>query len=301
MLQKKDEGMIYIVVLLASLCMPISLHAISMVYNFRIAQITKQPLHDNPNLKNHTFIALPFDLYQKKYNDIVQNFAGSLGAFIYNYEPYYARVDAAVSHVYQHGGAVPSFSDVQTDDILCTVGRNFEVNQRNTITLSGLFGVPTHQVLRLKHVDFGYGQVGTGIQLDGSYAFHHENAFLWGARYIYFIPRHATDTLHHNYKFTIGNVADVLLAYKQNWNKHGIECGYTNRVQFGSAIHPYVPDLATQTNYIRNSVYAVYKYKFFIRDMANRLLFNISYGFENKNPVHNRQIFTFWGSWSINF
>ena len=293
--------MLYYIFLCLSIFTPLPLHAISMVYNFRIAQITKQPFHERPRLQKHTLILLPFEQYQQKYNTLVQNFGGGLGSFIYNYKAYYGRIDGAVSHVHQQGNHTPSFSDIQTDDILCTIGRNFEINTRNTLTVSGLFGLPTHSVLRLKHADFGYGQVGTGIQLDGSHTLQRHNALLWGTRYIYFIPRNTIDTLGQAYNFTIGNVADLLVAYKQDWNKHGLECGYTARMQFGAFIAPHVPDIVTETNYIRNSFYTVYKYRFFIRNTQNRLLFNIAYGFENSNPTHNKHIVTVWGSWSINF
>ena len=41
-----------------------SLFSISMVYNFRIAQITKQHIFEGPNEKNNAFIALFFDQFR---------------------------------------------------------------------------------------------------------------------------------------------------------------------------------------------------------------------------------------------
>ena len=52
------------------------LSAVSIVYNFRIAQITKQPLAENER-DQRLAIILPFDQFQKKHYGVFQNFAGS--------------------------------------------------------------------------------------------------------------------------------------------------------------------------------------------------------------------------------
>ena len=46
--------------------LPYTLFPISEVYNFRIAQITKQPIAENKH-KEHIAILLPFDQIKKKY------------------------------------------------------------------------------------------------------------------------------------------------------------------------------------------------------------------------------------------
>lgn len=279
-----------------------SLAAISIVYNFRIAQITKQPIFQKTNDKNHTLVALFFDQYRKKYNGTRQNFIGALGSYIYDFEPYYFRTDLAGSHIKETVNNVITFSGTEMDDILFTVGRNFKINKHATATLSGLFGFPTHQIFRLQHIDFGYSQIGTGIQLDGSYELNSISSLLYGARYIYFIPRTALDDLEKKYTFTLGNVTDLFFAYKGSWQKHGLEAGYTARQRFGAQIHPHLDDIIRKTNYIRSNFYFVYKYKFRINDLPSRLLFNISYGFDHRPKVFgNKYIITLWASWNLNF
>src|SRR5205085_670436 len=78
-----------------------SLFGISIVYNFRIAQITKQPLDGMLSEKKHMTIGLLFDQYQKKYNGTQQNFAGGLASYIYESRPYYLSIDGAVSHIHE--------------------------------------------------------------------------------------------------------------------------------------------------------------------------------------------------------
>lgn len=257
-----------------------SLPAISMVYNFRIAQITRQPIFDKVTQKKSTIVALIFDQVRKKYNGTRQNFAGELSSFIYDFKSYYVRADFAFAHIHEKNINQSSFSDTETDDILFTAGRNFTLNQENTMTLSGLFGVPTHAIYRLKHVDFGYSQIGIGFQLDGLHIVSPHTNFVYGARYIYFVPRKADDACKRKYHFTIGNVGDLLFALRNKYKEHhGFELGYTLRSRFGAQICPNLDDIVKKSNYLRSNYYIVYKYKFLIGNIPNRLLFNCSYGF----------------------
>jgi len=276
--------------------------AISIVYNFRIGQATKQPI-SGESRKKHSVVTLVFNQYQKKYNEISQNFAGGFASFIYTFDAYYFRTDVSAAHIHSANAQhKTTLSATQTDDILFTLGRNFKIKDKAILTASGLFGVPTHKINSLQHVDFGYGQVGTGIQLDGSYALNQKSSFLYGARSIHFFARSAKDTLCQNYRFTIGNVGDLLAAYKYNRTKHGLETGYTMRSQFDAAICPTLADVVKKTNYLRSSFYFIYKYKFAINNTENRLLFNISYGFDHKPKFYgNKYIITLWGSWNISF
>lgn len=273
-----------------------------MVYNFRISQITKQPIADRQSTGKNTLMALIFDQFQKKYNGTRQNFAGGLGSYIYETEPYYLRTDFAAAHIKEKTDNDITFAGAATDDILFTFGRNFTTSTQSLITLSGLFGIPTHNISTLRHVGFGYGQVGIGLQFDGSYQLQAADALLYGTRYIYFVPRKTTDNLSNTYTFSIGNIIDLLLAYKHAWQKHGLEFGYTARFDFGAHITPNFDDIVAKTNYIRDSFYFVYKYKFLINNTPNRLLFNIAYGFEqHPKDFSNKYIITLWGSWSVNF
>jgi len=276
--------------------------AISIVYNFRIGQVTKQPI-SGASRKKHSVVALIFNQYQKKYSGLHQNFAGGFASFIYTFGPYYFRTDVAASHIHETTALhETTFSGTETDDILFTLGRNFKIKDKAILTVSGLFGVPTHKIHALQHVTFGYGQVGTGIQLDGSYALNQKSSFLYGARSIYFFNRRAKDTVCQNYTFTIGNVGDILAAYKHNRTKHGLETGYTLRSEFGAHACPTIADFSKKTNYLRSSFYFIYKYKFFINNIENRFLVNISYGLDHKPKIYgNKYIITLWGSWNISF
>lgn len=279
------------------------LRAISIVYNFRIAQITKQPIFEENNTQHHSVIALLFDQYQKKYHgDSTQNFAGGLSAYIYNARSYYFRVDTAASHIHSTTNHITTFSGIKTDDILITIGRNFKLNALNSTTFSVLFGMPTHCPNILKHTDFGYGQVGTGVQIDGSYDLQHKNHFLYGLRYNYFVPRTARDEQNNKYRFTIGNIGDLLFGYKHNWTHHGLEFGYTQRWDFGAAIRPHLDDIVKKINYTRSNFYFVYKYIFSINNLEHRFLFDVSYGFDQKPKKYgNKYIITVWGAWNIRF
>lgn len=277
--------------------------SISMVYNFRIAQVTKQPIFPHATGRDHSVVALLFDQYRKKYDCIYQNFIGGLGSYIYNFDPYYVRVDGAVSHIHeQNSEHVTTFAGTETDDILFTCGRNFILNQHNEITLSGLFGVPTHRIYRLQHIDFGYSQVGLGIQLDGSAVLSDTNIFLYGARYIYYIPRTALDPECLKHRFTIGYIADVLFADKNTWGKHGLEYGYTLRARLGAHSQPNYDEIVQKTNYLRSNFYIIYKYRFLVKNVSHRFLFNIAYGFDHFSKVYgNKYIITLWLSWNVRF
>jgi len=276
---------------------------VSMVYNYRIAQVTTQSISQS-NHKNHTIVALLFDLYQKKYNNQTrQNFAGGLGSFIYDFDPCYFRIDFAACHVHETVNHKTTLSDTQTDDILFTLGGSVMKNTNTTIALSGLFGIPTHKIFTLQHLDFGYAQVSTGIQVDGTHILNGTGSSAeWGARYIYFIPRTAQDNLCNNHNFSIGNIIDLLFAYKKDWLKHGLELGYTARFDFGAFSHPKFDDIVESVQYNRSTFYGVYEYKFSINDMASRLLFNISYGFDTSPKTFgNKNIVTLWAAWDLNF
>ncbi len=280
---------------------PRPVSAISMVYNFRIAQITKQAIFAESKQKNHT-VALLFDQWRQKYNGTHQNFVGGLGSYIRDVSPYYFRVDFAAAHIHENEQCTTTFSGTETDDLLFTLGRNFKINDHAWITLSGLFGVPTHRLYRLQHIDFGYSLVGGGIQLDGGYDWNDVDTLLYGARYIHFVPRLGLDPECERHRFTFGNIGDLFLAHKRSWERCGLEFGYTFRARFGAQVCPSYDEIVTKANYVRSNFYGVYKHKFFIHDIPNRLLFYISYGFDHSPKVYgNKYIVTLWTSWNISF
>lgn len=292
-------------VLSLSCSLSLSLHVagISVVYNFRIAQLTRQPIYPESNHRHHSVIALPFYLLYKKYSGPVQNYTGGLASYIFDHSNFYIRIDAAASSIRAKTDQTVTFSGAAMDDILLTAGYDIKFEKHHTAaTFSGLLGIPTHRVHILRHPDFGYGQVGLGLQADGLYNFNHISSFIYGARYIYFIPKTAYDTDYEKHTFSIGNIGDILIALKNNWDHHGFELGYTVRFDFGAVCYPTLDDTIKKTNYIRSDFYAVYKYRFKIHDSANRLQFNIGYGFDHTPKYYgNKYILNLWASWRIHF
>ena len=273
-----------------------------MVYNFRIGEVTKQPIAEKSKAKNHKVLALFFNQYRKRYTGMQQNFLGGLSSYIYDFKPYYARIDGAVSYIQERTDHTTTFSGTKVDDILFTLGRNFEINKRTLCTLSGLFGIPTHPVYQLKHSDFGTGQVGTGLQFDGSYKFTHRDSLILGSRYLYFIPRHAYDILHVKYKLPGSNVIDTLFAYRNIQKNHGFELGYSWGALFTSNNSSEFSEKFGSLNSMRHSFYGVYGYRFFINTISNKLLFNISYGFDQMSKLYGSKIIlSFWAAWNIGF
>lgn len=293
-------------ILLISIFVNTTLSAISIVYNFRVAQITKRAFVEHEHKTDpFTVTLLTFEQYQERHQDeITENFIGNLGAFVYDFgASSYVRIDSAISYINQKTDQTTTFSDMQTDDILLTIGHNFMPTSGSKVTFSGLFGIPTHQIYALQHVALGYGQIGAGLQLDGLYRLSNHIDFLWGTRYLYFAPQIAQDPNNNAYTFSIGNIADILLGLKRNWQStSSLEGGYTARWNFGAQISPHLDDITSKINYSRNSFYLVYKYKFQTRRVMHRLLFDVGYGYDRKTCKYGyKRIATCWVSWSINF
>lgn len=278
--------------------------AISVVYNFRIAQITKQPLNKPDSHRRKVINILPFNTYLKKYcGGIRQNFAGCLGSFIYNLDHYYIRADIAFAHINQTANHISTFSGTHTDDILFSGGREFEVSEQTKLNVSGLLGFPTHNSYSLQHIALGTGQIGTGIQFDGSTKFYNQAKFIYGTRLLYFIKGIAQTTAGKEYLFTAGKLADILVALSNRWGQHhGLEGGYTVRWLFDSQICPKLENILDQTNFRGNSFYLTYKYGFETDRTSQRLLLTVGYGFDGKPKLYGyKNIVTVWAAWAVNF
>ncbi|MDR3646988.1 MAG: hypothetical protein P4L22_05615 [Candidatus Babeliales bacterium] len=280
-----------------------NLLSVSMVYNFRIAQITKQFNLENEE-NNTTIIALLYDEFFKKSTGETQNFAGPFGTLIFKHESFYLRMDTAYAHITNKKDNLITYSGNQTDDILFTLGYNFYKKHHHLMTFSGLFGLPTHKIHALQHTDFGYAQNSFGLQFDGSYSYNQDrkNILLYGARYIRFIPRIANDINDTKYKFSTGNLVDLFIANKNTFGNHGLEYGYTLKFDFGAKVYPNFSNIIEKINYIRSNFYAVYKYNFKIKDIENKLFLNLGYGFDHvPKTFGNKYIITLWGAWNITF
>ncbi|MBP9764774.1 hypothetical protein KBD08_00375 [Candidatus Babeliales bacterium] len=279
------------------------LAAVSIVYNFRIAQVTRQPIAAHTQKRPNSLSVLLFDFFQKtRTQNIRENYIGGITTYNRNFaEKYYLRTDFACAHTHQTIKQKTTANVTETDDILFTVGRNILAHEKLKVSISGLFGIPTHAVHTLQRVGFGTGQVGVGVQLDGLYHLKQKVDFLWGTRYNYFIPRNAFDAQCNSYKFTIGSIADILIAAQtSNPLSHGLEGGYAARWGFGIKATPTIAQLDS-FNYMRNNFYLVYKYTFLRQRFAHRLLLNISYGYDVKPERLGYNAVMIWGSWGVAF
>lgn len=279
-----------------------SLLAISVVYNFRIAQITRKPITQKTENKPDSVAPLIFDFFQKMKNfNVRENYAGGLVTYNHNFTHDFFRADFAVAHAGRKVDNVQTVDVTESDDILFTAGHCIIHNPNAMVTLSGLFGIPTHSVFTLERIGFGTGQVGLGVQLDGLHKFTKNSDFLWGTRYNYFIPRTAFDVNNNPYQFTVGSIADLLIGFQTSKPLgHGVEGGYSTRWGFGIESSPKILNL-DQFNYIRNSFYLVYKYTFLTPRVAHRLLLTASYGFDSKPKLYGFNAVMVWGSWGIAF
>lgn len=289
-------------ILLKTLISCASVSAITVVYNFRIAQVTREPIVQQSDTKPDSVDLLIFDFFQKMKNfDVRENYAGGLITYDHNFTHNYFRADFAVAHASQTVDKAQTADVIEPDDILFTAGHCIIHNKNTMITLSGLFGIPTHSVYTLERIGFGTGQVGIGVQIDGLHAVKKYADFLWGARYNYFIPRTAFDASGSVYTFSVGSIADIIVALQSNSPLgHGIEGGYSGRWGFDINATPTIANL-DQFNYMRNNFYLVYKYTFLGKRVAHRLLLNISAGFDSKPQLYGYNAVMVWASWGIAF
>ena len=306
---KKNQPKIIPIMLLLALF--IHTTSFPIVYNFRVAQITRRPIDKHNKNKNarrtpYSFSTLTFAQFQKRYvGDIFENVIGNYNAFVYDFgSSCYFRTDFAFANLVQKKCNVTTFSQMESDDLLFTVGRNFNPTAKARVPLSALLGVPTHSNYALQHFAMSPGQIGSGVQLDGLYSIDDHLDFLWGTRYLYFIPADTTAANGDFYRFTVGQGTDLLVALKSNWPKshHGIESGYSAHWNFNAKIWPDLATVKEKANFMRNSFYLVYKYSFKSEHYAQQILCNVSYGFDSKPKRYGyKWVVSLWASWGINF
>lgn len=280
--------------------------SISIVYNLRVAQTTKRiiidPLFPKPSLGTIT----PFGTFREKYNGVKHHCGGGLFTLIYSPHSFFLRVDAAVARVSSFDNGV-YFKRTQADDLLFSGGYSPHISDKMRITFSGLLGFPTHKDTSLEFVQFGYGHYGLGGQIDGSfiYSSNRDHTIRCAARLIHFFPRTIAIPIENQFelfKYNNGNLADLFIAFHSKIGFHSIETGYDASFFFNAAIHPHYDDAVKKTNYIRNSFYGIYKYRYVIHDVAQMLALALSYGFDSKPKIYgNKRIITIWGSWTVNF
>jgi hypothetical protein len=283
------------------------IYGISLVYNLRIAEITKRQALEIKDEQPSIAGVILLGQFRKQYDGTRQTIGSGLATLIHAPQSLYVRVDFAGAYVSEKTN-ISYFSRTQTDDLLFTTGYTHQVSTRTKITISGLLGIPTHRDLSLEGIQFGTGHVSIGLQIDSSLTYlsdHRNHALMAAARYVRFFPRTAylkTNNGNNRFDFDIGNLVDILIAHTSRWGNHGVEVGYGLTDAFGAHIDPPLDNVAAKTNFLRSSFYGNYKYLFLIGKLPSVIGATFSYGFDHTpKEFGNKRIITAWVGWAINF
>jgi hypothetical protein len=290
-------------VYLTSFCF-IDIHGISVVYNLRIAEITRRqaldPKFADPSI---ALIAL-LNQSRQRVDCVKENITSNLGTYMYIGKNIYFKTDFAWGHV-QARHRNHRFSRTQTDDILFTLGYSKSITKQTKLTVSMLLGIPTHEDKILEGIQLGTGHNGLGIQCDGSFIInaYRTQSILGAIRYIRFLPASTKIFVQNDcrhYELGIGNLVDLIIGYNYLFGTSVIECGYNASFLFSASIEPALESLSNGLNYIRSNFYTAYKRVFLREKHSQGIVLAISYGFDNKPNIFKR-IFTIWVGWGINF
>lgn len=216
---------LYLLVLSASMFLT---HAVTIVYNMRIAEITKRQKLNLSNQNRNILAQTSFGQVRTLKNGFKQRAFGAIASYIRAQESVYLKIDGAYGHV-QNNILTRTVKRTQTDDILFTGGYSHTVGTYGRLTYSALLGIPTHRDFIFELAQLGTGHVGTGAQIDGSYAYvsDRSNVLFAAARLIHFFPRNASprdpclQPLYpcDEYNVKLGNIADLFVAHQINWAK----------------------------------------------------------------------------------
>jgi hypothetical protein len=277
----------------------------SIVYNLRVAETTKKSSFVQNVMKPSAAVVTLFDQIRKRtFNDFYENIGGGLFSLVYFPKNFYMKMDCAVGHVEQKSRIFHD-SITQTDDLLFSTGYGFDATKKTKMTLSGFFGIPTHKDNGFGHAQFGTGHIGLGMQADGSYRYVSKLSLRFAARLVHFFSRNVTIEINNqerHFKFTLGNLTDVLIAHHCNFGRHRFELGYNASFLNNAHIEPNLANVISQTNFIRNSFYASYVFGFLFRRHVSGIIVGFSYGYDRSPKIFGyKQLMTIWGSWGINF
>jgi hypothetical protein len=280
--------------------------SITVVYNLRIAETPRQIEIVSPFKRPSLGIATLFGTFREKYNGTKHRCGGGLFTFMYAPESFFVRLDTAVGRVASDTAGV-HFSRTQADDLLFSGGYSPKLSERARLTFCGLFGIPTHKDTSVDFVQLGYGHYGLGAEIDGSYSYStNQNYMLHGsARLVHFFSREITTTLIPDaglFNYSIGHLAALLLSFHGKRGGHNVEIGYDGSFFFDAQIHPNLDDAVEKANYIRNSFYGIYTYRFSTNKFGHMVCAALSYGFEpTPKVIGNKRLITVWASWGISF
>jgi len=280
----------------------------SFVYNLRLAEATKQYITlDNFHIYAGGITAV--GQYRETFDGNQQHTEGALLTFLSERQSWYMRVDGALARDEQITD-ISRASRTQLDDILITGGYCHTHHDDVKMTLSGLFGIPTHRNRGLTEPQFGIGHVAVGGQFDASWTYADEEGnkqALWGAaRFIHFFPR--TVLLPVNppclspFDFSLGNLVDLFFAHNSLWGRHSFEFGYNPTFLFHSKTDPFLEIIAQEVPFIRSSFYLSYHCRFLKGRHLSKLVVGFSYGADHRpQTVGYRHIMTGWFGWNFIF
>ena len=100
-------------------CSSAQLISISIVYNFRVSEITRRLVFNLQNTAVSNITFLEFGQSNLKYDTTKERAAGLLGTYLYQHKHLYAELDGAFGYVSSTLNG-SKFSRVQTDDLLFT-------------------------------------------------------------------------------------------------------------------------------------------------------------------------------------
>lgn len=282
------------------------LQCVTLVYSFRFAEITRPQLVQARETEvaaigqkpSYTDAVTFFDRSTKSAENNKFSTTGAIGTFLYYHTLSYFRIDGAFGRVGQKLVDGSCFSQVQTDDLLFTFGKGWDVTDKWNLTVSGLVGLPTHKNLGLVKIQLGTGHVGLGAQFDAAYLYsqNRHHSILTAARYVRFLPAHSTAQIGpicQRFKVNFGNLCDLYLAHFSNWGKHKVEIAYNPTFFFGASFCPFNAELESEFHFVRSSFALSYQYSFLLGKHPSALIFILSYGFEHGDrPTRRKYLVT---------
>lgn len=293
--------------LLWALClasMHLFTYSVTIVYNLRIAQITRR----QAATFNGALVApSAFGQWSTFRNGAHQTATGGYLSYVYTWPSWYIKIDSAVARV-RNKLCSTVITQLQTDDIFISGGWGHIFNEQTRGSLTAHLGIPTHKDTILKGVEFGTGHYAVGIQYDIAHAYktggHH--FFLGAARFIHFFPRtiHSYPPLAAQcFDFALGNLIDIYLAHAITWEKrHRLEFGYDGTYGFGARIQPNISNFFGVATLLRNSFFLAYMRRTELIDLPNAWIFIISAGYDSRpNLLGRKYIVTLFGSWAVHF
>lgn len=289
------------------------MQAISIVYNMRIASITRRQHANEPVDHEHAILGTPFGQWRALKTGSKQHDAGMLGSYIYSKPSYYVKVDTAIGHIANDIPLSSSNGSVhvavtQWDDLLFTGGYGYQLGSNGRIAYSALFGIPLHRDYIVEFAQFGTGHVGIGGQIDTAHSFGENHTIFFALRGIYFVPRSAyTNNAclapfleQSTYDVKLGTLFDIFISHQVRWATHNrFEYGYDATFAPTSSINP---PLFDHISFIKHSFFGVYFRTVPFLGRPTGIIIGLSGGFDSKpRLLANTYHLTLWGSWGVAF